>query len=416
MSDQRRSARVAWLVFGTALTISVVGTLVTIARWRPPPAPAAPRLDVGNVLSSGEGAAADEGFARARAVRPFAFPDDHGPHPEFRSEWWYFTGIVTAGTRPFGYQLTIFRQALAPAARAPARASAWGGRQVYMGHLAVSDVGGGRFLAHERLSREGLGLAGAQGAPTFRVWIEGWEMAGPAAPPGGGPFPLRLSARAGAGGDGDGAGPPVALALTVEAGRGPVLQGDRGLSLKGAEPGNASYYYSHTRMPTSGAITIGGEVFQVQGTSWLDREWSTSALGPELEGWDWLALHLGDGRDLMVYRLRRKDGGASAQSRATVIDAAGRTRVFGPDAFTLAPAGFWTSPASGARYPTRMTLKVPGAGINLALEPMLADQELRMTVRYWEGAVRARGSHEGEGYLELTGYRSGSSPRPRTTP
>ena len=231
------------------------------------------------------------GFTRATGPRRFAFPADHGPHVDFRSEWWYVTGQLRAGARRFGYQFTIFRQALAPAT--PARASAWASRQVYMGHLAITDVDGGGFIAFERLAREGLDLGGARAAP-FRVWVEDWSMAGQV----GDLFPLALHARA------DG----VELALTASAGRGPVLEGDAGLSAKGPEPGNASYYYSCTRLPTTGRLTIDGVAFDVAGTSWLDREWSTSALGAELEGWDWLALHLSDGRDLMIYRLRRRDG------------------------------------------------------------------------------------------------------------
>lgn len=338
-------------------------------------------LPVGGVLSGDDTA----GFARALAPRPFTFPDDHGPHQEFRSEWWYLTGHLQsgAGARRFGYQLTIFRQALAP--EMPLRPSAWASRHVYMGHLAITDVQGRRFFAVERLAREGLGLAGAQASG---VRVEDWGIALD--------FPLELMARERGQAD---------LALTVGRGRGPILQGEQGLSRKGPEPGNASYYYSFTRMPTRGRLTVSGQAFEVTGESWLDREWSTSSLGPDLIGWDWLALHLSDGRDLMVYRLRRKDGGVAAESRATLIDDSGATQLFGPDAFRMAPKSWWTSPHTGARYPTVVTVEIPAIGLSLQTRPLVEDQELALSFRYWEGAVDAEGGGlTARGYLELTGY------------
>jgi predicted secreted hydrolase len=346
---------------------------------------------VGAVLGGAETA----GFARASGPRLFQFPADHGPHPDFRSEWWYLTGQLRAGPRRFGYQLTIFRQALAP--QAPPRASAWATRQVYMGHLAITDVDRARFVAFERLAREGLGLGGA-GARPYRVWVEDWTMAGQDADL----FPLALHARGGEG---------IELSLTVGAGRGPVLQGDAGLSAKGPEPGNASYYYSCTRLPPSGRLVIDGTALEVAGTSWLDREWSTSALGPALEGWDWLALHLSDGRDLMVYRLRRRDGAAAPESRATLIEQDGATRVVDGQAFSLAPAAWWRSPHTGFRYPVSATLQIPPFGLAIEVRPLLEDQELRLSVQYWEGAVQAQGRSgaapiTASGYLELTGYRA----------
>jgi predicted secreted hydrolase len=362
-----------------------------------------PALSPTGLLSAGDTA----GFARATVPRPFTFPADHGPHPEFRTEWWYFTGVLTArganqGNRRFGYQLTIFRQALAP--NAPARDSAWAARDVYMAHLAVTDVQGRRFAAFERIARGGLALAGAQAEP-FRVWVEGWQMRGPET--GGDIFPLTLHARATA----EKTAPrEVEIALDLRGGRGPLLQGDRGLSAKGPEAGNASYYYSMTRIGTSGAITLDGERFEVRGSSWLDREWSTSALGPDLTGWDWLSLQLIDGRDLMLFRLRRRDGTAAPESRATLIESDGKTRVFGADAFGFVPEKDWRSPHTGARYPVRARVTIPDAKVDLLVNPLLVDQELRLSVRYWEGAVVAKGTGPdgtflaGTGYLELTGY------------
>lgn len=341
----------------------------------------------GVAVSRALGGEAAAGYARAFEPRPFRFPEDHGPHPEFRTEWWYFTGNL-AGTddRRFGYQLTLFRVALAP--EMPQRDSSWASRQIFMAHFALTDAGGGRFHHFERFSRAALGLAGAQAAP-FRVWLEGWSVEGTDDF-----LPLRLQAAEG----------EVALDLRLENAKPVVLQGERGLSRKSDEAGNASYYYSLSRMPTVGEVRLGEEVFPVQGESWLDREWSTSALGEEQAGWDWFSLQLDDGRELMFYRLREKEGGASPWSAGTLVAADGSVRRLGHDEVVIEELDHWTSPYSGARYPSRWRLRIPAAGLDLQLEPLLNDQELRTTVRYWEGAVEAKGAVNGHGYVELTGY------------
>jgi predicted secreted hydrolase len=363
--------------------------------------PATPAALSPMALLSGSGT---EGFARALAPRTFVFPDDHGPHPAFRSEWWYFTGIVRAapngagGERRFGYQLTIFRQALAP--QAQPRPSAWASRDIYMAHLAVADLDGDarspRFFADERFARDGLGLGGA-GARPLSIWTDAWRISGP--PEGGDLFPAHLVA----------ASEHTAIDFQVNRGRGPVLQGQGGLSAKGPQPGNASYYYSCTRLPTRGQLVINGRSFQIDGESWLDREWSTSALEATLAGWDWLGVHLSDGRDLMMYRLRGKDGGTASESRATLIAPDGKTQLFAPGAFTLTATDSWRSPRSGARYPALLRLTIPAASLELTIRPLLADQELPLSVRYWEGAATVSGTADGHalggsGYLELTGY------------
>jgi predicted secreted hydrolase len=398
----RRSARNAWILIAVLLALSIVATYWTWTKKIAVPlnqrGPSAG--SVTDVLAAPDNA----GFARATAPRPFVFPEDHGPHRAFRSEWWYFTGHLVARrgdeTRRFGYQFTIFRQALAP--ETPARASAWATRDVYMAHLAVSDLDGRRFGAFERLAREGLSLAGAETKP-FRVWLEGWSLNGPPTAEAVFPMSVKAEARREQGQPGDLR--DVALALTIDQGRGPIPQGDRGLSAKGPEAGNASFYYSMTRLPTRGRLTVDGQTYEiVSGESWLDREWSTSALGPTLAGWDWLALHLADGRDLMVYRLRRKDGGMAGESRATLIAPDGSTRLFAPDAFTLEERGRWQSPRSGKSYPAGLRIAV--ADLDLEVRPLLAHQELPVTFTYWEGAFEARARERvaGRGYLEMTGY------------
>ena len=339
-------------------------------------------------------AADDRGYAKALAPREFHFPADHGPHPGFRTEWWYYTGnLATAAGRRFGFQLTFFRSALAPGMPGtPARASAWATRQAWLAHFTVSDVQGGAFHSFERWSREAVGLAGAQAEP-FRVWVKDWTTEG--APV----FPMHLRAMEG----------EVAIDLLLQPGKPPVLQGERGLSRKSTQPGNASYYYSLTRMPAAGTVRLGRERFPVTGAAWMDREWSTSSLGADEVGWDWFALQLADGEDLMLYRLRRKDGGADPASSGTVIGADGGSRPLGLADFQVEGSGEWRSPRGGARYPARWRVRVPSAGLDLEVRPRLADQELDVSFRYWEGAVTAAGTRRGQpvrgqGYVELTGY------------
>ena len=205
----------------------------------------------------------------------------------------------------------------------------------------------------------------------------------------------------------------MALDLQLDSARPPVLQGEAGLSRKGTEPGNASYYYSMTRLDTRGALTLDGERFEVSGLSWLDREWSTSALGPELVGWDWFALQLDDGRDLMFYRLRRRDGSSDSQSAGSIVAPDGTTSTLSRADVSLEPLSFFESTDGATRYPARWRLRVSSEDLDVILTPRVADQELRVTVRYWEGAVRIEGTRRGaavggSGFVEMTGYRANS--------
>jgi predicted secreted hydrolase len=392
-----RRARAAVAGCAAALLVVIAAAWWVVARRTPEPPP---RLSVAAVL----GAPSDDaGFERALRARPFRFPEDHGPHPQFRDEWWYWTGnLAGPGGRHIGYELTIFRSALAPGTP-DRRASAWRARQIYMAHLAVTDVEGERFYAFEQTSRSALGLAGATVAP-FHVWVEDWSAASDS----GELTPFHLRA----------ARPDAGIDLVLGPGKPIVLQGDRGLSQKGQLPGNASYYYSIPRLPTSGTVTLKGQRFEVTGESWMDREWSTSALEPGDVGWDWFALQLDDQRELMFFRLRQKDGSASPQSAGTLVDAAGAVRRLTRGEVDIETLSKWKSPHSGAEYPSSFRLRVPGAGLDCEIAPLLRDQELNLTFRYWEGAVRAtcagvqraEGSTPpgeasgGRGYVELTGY------------
>lgn len=371
-----------------AILIMVSFLLVALAlvRWGEKK-PEEPALSVTEVL----GNAPSEGFARATASRRFYFPADHGPHPEFRNEWWYFTGnLHTAAGRRFGYQLTFFRTGLT--SRPTKRSSRWGAAEVYLAHFAITDVGGNRILAAERFSRAMPGLAEAGGKPLM-IRVENWTALQTLAEPWG----MQLSADNG----------ESAIDLHVRALTSPVLNGEAGLSRKSGTPGNASYYYSLPRMETEGTVRIGGESFAVTGLSWFDREWSTSALEPGQMGWDWFALQLNDGRDLMFYRLRKSDGSIDPFSSGTLVAADGRSSHLAADEVTVEVIDWWRSPESGVVYPSRWRLRIPRQGLDLEIVPLVANQELPLSFRYWEGAVDVRGapgSPGGAGYVELTGY------------
>jgi predicted secreted hydrolase len=381
--------------------------LVAVACGGEVAVPEPPAIAITEVLA-GDSA----GFARADRPRVFIFPRDHGIHPDFRTEWWYFTGhLRTESGREFGFQLTFFRSALAPPAAPAASAaradpvasnrSAWRPNDVWMAHLAIGDFSGGVFRPYERFARGALGLAGASAA-TLDVWLEDWRAT--ALCPDDPSSPVRLVAA-----EGD-----VALDLVLHPLRPPLLQGDEGLSQKGSQPGNASYYYSVTRWQVAGTLRINAEMLAVQGAAWMDREWSSSALEPGQVGWDWFSLQLDDGSDLMLYVIRRADGSVDPSSSGTWLSPAGQARRLDSSEFTLLSTATWTSP-SGVQYPAAWRLDI--APLDLALEvlPLLADQELRGTFRYWEGGVRATGTRGGQpvvgrGFVELAGYEAKRTP------
>ena len=379
------------MVPARARCLGTILTLAALACAPAPPEPPAPAMSVAELLGGGDAGS----FARAVAPRDFSFPEDHGPHPDFRTEWWYFTGSLASaeGGQELGYQLTFFRSALS--ADPEPRRSAWGASQAYMAHFAVSAPGqpAGDFFSYERYARGAGGMAGAETGP-FRVWLEDWSAEGGEEMP-----PVRLRAAADA----------VAIDLELGPGKPPVLQGDRGLSQKGREPGNASYYYSFTRLPTTGEVVVGDRRLRVTGLSWMDREWSTSVLDEGVVGWDWFSLQLDDGRDLMAYQLRREDGSADPLSAGSLVGADGEASYLPSREYRIEPLATWRSPESGRTYPSRWRLTVPARGLELEIEPLLEDQELDHSFVYWEGAVRVGGNAGGEpiggrGYVELTGY------------
>jgi predicted secreted hydrolase len=335
-----------------------------------------------------------DGFERAYEPREFVFPADHGSHGGFRNEWWYFTGnLLDADGRHFGFEMTFFRIALTPETKF--RESKWAASDLWMAHLALTDTSARRFHSAERLARGALGLAGATSEP-FGVWVKDWSARGSATAES---ASLVLAAR-----EAD-----VSISLELNASKPLVAHGNRGLDSKGPEPGNASFYYSFPRLAVNGSITVAGESFDVVGAAWMDREWGSSALSPGVVGWEWFALQLSDGRDLMLYRLRENGGGASPFSGGTLIASDGTVERLAMKDVELSAIRHWTSPLTGVRYPIAWRLRIPRDRTELVIEPVLDNQELDLTVRYWEGAVRASGAVgddglNGVGYLELAGY------------
>ncbi len=336
-----------------------------------------------------------EGFAQALGPRPFIFPADHGPHPDYRHEWWYLTGnLKTEAGRHFGFQVTFFRFAAAPG-EPVGRESQWAAHQLWMGHFAITDTAAGAFHHHERLARGAAGLAGASAAP-FSVWVEDWSLEGVD----GGFDRQVVAARAGT----------EALRLDLRQIKPLVFQGEGGYSRKGPQAGDASYYYTAPRLAATGVVETEEGRHEVSGTAWLDREWGTGTLAEGQVGWDWFSIQLDDGRELMYYHLRRDDGGIDPRSKGGWVDGAGRHRVVAGDDVELEVTARWRSPDGAAEYPARWRLRYPAEGLELELVPRIADQELRGgAFRYWEGAIKVTGTSRGEpvsgvGYAELTGY------------
>jgi len=321
------------------------------------------------------------------------FPRDHGAHPDTRVEWWYLTGLVEAknGHR-YGFQITFFRQGLAPGPPAPG-ASDLRARQIAAAHLAIADVNAQRFDHAERVRRAGEGLAGWSDAD-LDVWLETWTLRR------GADGAIIVRARD--------AATDIGLYIRARPDKPIVRNGDGGYSQKGPEPGNASVYLSWTQLAVAGRIEMGGAMQAVTGAAWFDHEWGTSQLGRGIAGWDWFGLRLDDGRDLLVYRLRRDDGTADRFSSGTLVGADGATTHIERDDIHITPLAWWTSPSTGGRYPIRWRLRVATRGIDVEISALLPSCELdgRATtgVIYWEGPVTVTGSAHGEGYAELTGY------------
>jgi predicted secreted hydrolase len=341
-----------------------------------------------------------DAWRQAEPGYSFVFPRDHAAHPEYRIEWWYYTGNVQSSEgRRFGYQLTFFRAGVVPR---PLSESRWAVRDLHIAHFAVSDIDREAFHSFERLNRSGIGWAGAD-TTDYRIWNEDWE-----ARTTGRDHLLKTRQE------------DCSIDLKLSPAKPEVIHGENGISQKGAFEGNASCYYSITRLRTSGTITVNGEAFEVSGLSWMDHEFGTSFLEPGQIGWDWFSVQLEDGRDLMLFEGRRIDGSIDPHSSGTLIDRDGQVAHISYGEFLLASQNHWRSPRSGADYPTSWTIELPKFGLRLRCDAALEDQEFVAAestgVTYWEGSIVVEGTAateanvsppravRGRGYLEMTGY------------
>lgn len=317
-------------------------------------------------------------FARVVPGKVLVFPEDHGPHADFRIEWWYITAnLKDAGGHDFGVQWTLFRNAL----RAGAASTGWAASTIWMGHAAVTSAS--QHYAAERYARGGVGQAGVTLAP-FNAWIDDWSLTGQ-------PDLSTLQLQA--------TDPRFSYRLHLTASKPLVLQGDKGFSQK-SEQGQASYYYSQPFFKAEGQLQIDGKTYQVNGPAWLDREWSSQPLTSNQTGWDWFSLHLNDGSEVMLYRMRQKQG--APYVTGTWIKPDGSAEQLDGKAVSLTPEN--ESSVAGHRLPTRWSVKIPGKGLAISLDALNTNAWMNLSLPYWEGPVRFSGSHEGVGYLEMTGY------------
>lgn len=371
-------------------------------------------------------------FGQDRAFRPalpgyqFEFPRDHFAHPEFKTEWWYYTGnLRSAEGDSFGFELTFFREGVSNPYSNPSR---WKIEQLYIAHLAVTDLRGGHFEYAQRMHRGALGVAGARtvseyraggrggtaatassktppDANEMRVWVGDWSasIGSPA---------QRLNAQA----------KGIAVQLDLLPLKLPVVHGRDGISRKGPGPGNASHYYSFTRLQAQGLLRSAGKEYTVSGLAWMDHEFSSSVLSPSQVGWDWFSLQFDDGSELMLFQLRRRDGSLDPYSAGTYVLPEGVAIPLQAGQFRLQPRPdrIWGSPLSGGRYPLQWHVQIPSLEIDVEVAAALAQQELITNettgISYWEGAVRATGQKGGQtalasGYLEMTGYAPESGPK-----
>jgi predicted secreted hydrolase len=346
-----------------------------------------------------------QGFTIAAAPYSFVFPRDHAAHPDYQTEWWYYTGHLTARNgRRFGYELTFFRIGLKPGDPQPLPGqSKWRGHELFPAHFAITDERGKTFFHVERLAREALGMGHAS---TERLDVQdgGWYLRGN---PLGNPLLERMAMHAGAA-TAEGMN---ALDLVQRPRKPPAIHGVGGVSRKAACRSCASHYYSYTRLRTEGTLVFDGTRYTVEGISWMDHEFGSGELERDQAGWDWFSIQLDDGRELMLYRLRRKDGSVTPQSSGSLVARDGSVRYLPLEVFSIEATAHWKSPHTGADYPSAWRVRAPSAGIDLTLTPTVADQELAegSGVSYWEGAVDVRDAAQtsrrlGTGYVELTGY------------
>ncbi|MFK5986961.1 MAG: lipocalin-like domain-containing protein [Pseudomonadota bacterium] len=342
-------------------------------------------------------------FKQVEQIRAFQFPADHLVHQAYKTEWWYFSGNLGSSSKNksqlFSYQFTLFRFALA-AEKASTDKSNWRSNNIYMAHIALTDINQQQFYQQERFSRDALKLAGAiqNTDGSLQFWLNDWQIKSLYAEQ---LFPLKLNIN----------NQDFSINLQLDMFKPMVLQGKQGRSQKSSQ--FASYYYSYTRLKTKGSIKLNNKEFLVTGNSWFDREWSTSSLGDNQQGWDWFALHLDDGSDLMLYQMRNKNGSKDSYSKALLVDSQANSQTIEAKQFQLKAVEFWQSPVSAIKYPSRWILDIPEYDLSLTITPQMKAQEWSkaggFSFNYWEGSVTVKGLKNqkkllGTGYLEMTGY------------
>lgn len=403
------------LSFWQIITIPIlVGLALSWILFSEPKAEIEATISAAQALSGSD----TEGFTQALAPREFVFPGDHGAHPGFKTEWWYYTGnLFTEEGRQFGYQFTIFRNQLSPSdadfarinqeepvpmnpEEEGARDSEWSTNQLYLAHFAISDVSKKDHVFDERYSRGTAGLAGASVDP-YRIWLEDWEITRVKDSKASDErFQMRIKAEMSNG---------TALDIVLNPQKPLVLQGEEGYDKKGGEDGNASYYISFTRMQTEGLLKKEGESLAVSGLSWMDHEWSTSALDSGQTGWDWFSIQLSNGYELMYYQIRNVDPDLAPQTTGSLVTPNGQKRDLDQGEVRLEVLEYWASPHTGARYPVQWTLAIPSEELEMDVTTLFDDQEMTVSVQYYEGALQVSGKFrdeaiDGNGYIEMTGY------------
>ena len=395
------------LSFWQIITIPLfVGLALSWILFPEPGAEIEATISAAKALSGGD----TEGYIQALGPKEFVFPVDHGAHPGFKTEWWYYTGnLFTEDGRQFGYQFTIFRNQLSPSEVEDAPIDPevngtynleWNTNQLYLAHFAISDVSKKDHVFDERYSRGAAGLAGASVDP-YRVWLEDWEITQVKDSKASSErFTVRIKAEM---------ADATAIDIQLNPKKPLVLQGEEGYDKKGGEDGNASYYISFTRMQTDGVLRKDSESFAVSGLSWMDHEWSTSALDSGQTGWDWFSIQLSNGYELMYYQIRNVNPDLAPQITGSLIAPDGQKRDLDQGEVRLEVLEYWTSPHTRARYPAQWTLAIPSEELEMDVATVFDDQEMTVSVQYYEGALQVSGNFRdeaiaGNGYIEMTGY------------
>jgi predicted secreted hydrolase len=341
------------------------------------------------------------GFLSVDGPCQFKFPTDHGPHPGYRTEWWYYTGNLESDVRKqYGFQLTFFRVQISPTCEKedwPERPSAWRTNHIYFSHAAITDVADQRHYQAQEAARNALGMSGvSQAQDRTTLFIKNWQVVIETQE-------HRLSAQT----------PDFDIELQLTPLKPPVSHGQNGYSQKGSSPQRASCYYSFTRLATKGSIRIGKKTSHVDGLSWMDHEYSTAPLEPGIVGWDWFSLQLSDQTEVMMFLLRKADGTTHPASSGTVVNDKADIQHLKSNQFSIQVQDSWLSPATRARYPSHWRIRIPAIRLDLDVHPAVADQEMQTQattgVTYWEGSIKAVGTKEGlplnaKGYVEMTGY------------